>query len=73
MASVDLLEPSHPQFGLRHLLARLGVSREDVGDWPGREKEARAERGGEPSVSFEGQPEHAVLPGIIAHCFAISN
>ena len=31
----DLLEPSHPQFGLRQLLARLGVSRDDVGDWPG--------------------------------------
>jgi ATP-dependent helicase/nuclease subunit B len=31
----DLLEPSHPQFGLRHLLARLDVTREDVGDWPG--------------------------------------
>ena len=31
----DLLEPSHAQFGLRHLLGRLGVSREDVDDWPG--------------------------------------
>ena len=31
----DLLEPSHPQFGLRHLLARLGVTRGAVGDWPG--------------------------------------
>ena len=31
----DLVEPSHPQFGLRQLLAHLGVSREDVGDWPG--------------------------------------
>jgi ATP-dependent helicase/nuclease subunit B len=31
----DLVEPSHPQFGLRQLLAHLGVSREEVGDWPG--------------------------------------
>jgi ATP-dependent helicase/nuclease subunit B len=31
----DQIEPSHPQFGLRHLLTRLGVSRDDVGDWPG--------------------------------------
>ena len=30
----DLLEPSHPQFGLRQLLARLGAARDDVGDWP---------------------------------------
>ena len=30
----DMLEPSHPQFGLRHLLARLGVARDDVGPWP---------------------------------------
>ncbi|MFT5181159.1 MAG: ATP-dependent helicase/nuclease subunit B, partial [Alphaproteobacteria bacterium] len=29
-----LLEPSHPQFGLRHLLSRLGVARGDVEDWP---------------------------------------
>ncbi len=33
--SWDLLEPSHPQFGLRQLLARLGVAREAVDDWPG--------------------------------------
>ncbi len=31
----DLVEPSHPQFGLRQLLSHLGVSREEVGDWPG--------------------------------------
>jgi ATP-dependent helicase/nuclease subunit B len=31
----DLLEPSHPQFGLRQLLARLDASRDDVDDWPG--------------------------------------
>lgn len=31
----DMTEPSHPQFGLRQLLAHLGVSREEVGDWPG--------------------------------------
>jgi len=31
----DMAEPSHPQFGLRQLLAHLGVSRGDVGDWPG--------------------------------------
>ena len=30
----DMLEPSHAQFGLRHLLARLGVTRDDVADWP---------------------------------------
>ncbi|MCZ6839761.1 MAG: double-strand break repair protein AddB [Alphaproteobacteria bacterium] len=31
----DMAEPSHPQFGLRQLLARLGVSRDDVEAWPG--------------------------------------
>jgi ATP-dependent helicase/nuclease subunit B len=31
----DQIEPSHPQFGLRHLLTRLGVSRDYVDDWPG--------------------------------------
>lgn len=28
----DQIEPSHPQFGLRHLLSRLSVSRDDVSD-----------------------------------------
>ena len=31
----DLVEPSHPQYGLRQLLTHLGVAREEVGDWPG--------------------------------------
>ena len=34
-AAWDMIEPSHPQFGLRQLLARLDVPREDVDDWPG--------------------------------------
>ncbi|WP_421996884.1 double-strand break repair protein AddB [Reyranella sp.] len=29
------LDETHPQFGLRELLAALGRSRADVGDWPG--------------------------------------
>lgn len=29
------LDPSHPQFGLRELLAALGHERRDVTDWPG--------------------------------------
>lgn len=29
------LEPSHPQYGLRDLMAALGIDRGDVVDWPG--------------------------------------
>ncbi|MFN0042563.1 MAG: double-strand break repair protein AddB, partial [Alphaproteobacteria bacterium] len=29
------LAPSHPQFGLARLLARLGIDRDQVEDWPG--------------------------------------
>ncbi|MQX37539.1 double-strand break repair protein AddB [Roseospira navarrensis] len=32
--SWDALDWTHPQFGLRRLLARLGVARRDVPDWP---------------------------------------
>lgn len=31
----DILEPSHPQYGLSQLLIRLGISRDEVSDWPG--------------------------------------
>lgn len=34
-ASWDALEPSHPQYGLRELLAALGHTRADVEEWPG--------------------------------------
>jgi len=30
----DALEPAHPQFGLRLLLSRMGLAREDVALWP---------------------------------------
>jgi ATP-dependent helicase/nuclease subunit B len=31
--SWNKLDPGHPQFGMKQLLERLGVSREEVGDW----------------------------------------
>jgi ATP-dependent helicase/nuclease subunit B len=31
--SWDNLDPGHPQYGMKQLLARIGVEREDVGDW----------------------------------------
>jgi ATP-dependent helicase/nuclease subunit B len=34
-ASWAKLDPTHPQFGLRELLAALGHERTDVADWPG--------------------------------------
>ncbi len=34
------LEPSHPQFGLKELLAALKVDRQTVADWPGHAGEA---------------------------------
>jgi len=33
-AAWDALEPAHPQFGLRHLLARMGCRRQTVRLWP---------------------------------------
>jgi len=33
--SWGLLEPSHPQYGLKQLLERIGVVRGEVRDWPG--------------------------------------
>lgn len=32
--SWDAVDEGHPQFGMKHLLARIGVDREDVADWP---------------------------------------
>jgi len=32
--SWSALDPTHPQYGLRELLARLGMDRRDVPDWP---------------------------------------
>jgi ATP-dependent helicase/nuclease subunit B len=32
--SWDRLDPGHPQFGLKQLLGRVGISRTDVADWP---------------------------------------
>ncbi len=37
-------DPSHPQFGLAALLAKLGVAREDVGEWPYRPMESEPRR-----------------------------
>lgn len=34
-AALAALAPSHPQFGLARLLARLGIDRDQVEDWPG--------------------------------------
>ncbi len=33
--SWDALEPSHPQYGMRELIAGIGVEREEVRIWPG--------------------------------------
>lgn len=33
--SWESIEPQHPQFGMKQLLASMGVAREDVRDWPG--------------------------------------
>ena len=33
-AGWDQLEPSHPQYGLKRLLERIGVERREVADWP---------------------------------------
>ncbi|MFN3076960.1 MAG: double-strand break repair protein AddB [Alphaproteobacteria bacterium] len=43
--SWDILEESHPQFGMKRLLERLGVSRGEVRDWPagGDLREGRAD------------------------------
>jgi ATP-dependent helicase/nuclease subunit B len=32
--SWDMLEPSHPQYGMRLLLERMRIERRDVADWP---------------------------------------
>jgi ATP-dependent helicase/nuclease subunit B len=34
-ASWDNLDPGHPQFGMKQLLGRLGMAREQVADWDG--------------------------------------
>ena len=34
--SWELLDPGHPQFGIKQLLDRIGVSREEVRPWPAR-------------------------------------
>jgi len=34
-ASWNVLEPGHPQYGMKQLLMRLGADRADVQDWPG--------------------------------------
>jgi ATP-dependent helicase/nuclease subunit B len=33
-AAWDELEPSHPQYGLKRLLERIGIERREVEDWP---------------------------------------
>lgn len=33
--SWESVEPGHPQYGMKQLLDRVGVAREDVRDWPG--------------------------------------
>jgi ATP-dependent helicase/nuclease subunit B len=33
--SWNVLEPGHPQYGMKQLLARIGAERESVRDWPG--------------------------------------
>ncbi|HWD28928.1 MAG TPA: double-strand break repair protein AddB [Rhizomicrobium sp.] len=40
-ASWDNLDPGHPQFGMKQLLGRLGVSRDAVADWDGTRDGAR--------------------------------
>ena len=33
-ASWEALEPHHPQYGLKRLVAHMGLTRDDVADWP---------------------------------------
>ena len=40
-ASWNALDPGHPQYGLRDLLARLGLVRDEVRDWRGHERAPR--------------------------------
>ena len=39
-----LLEESHPQFGLKHLLARVGIERDAVAPWPAATRDAPTPR-----------------------------
>ncbi|NKB50481.1 MAG: double-strand break repair protein AddB [Alphaproteobacteria bacterium] len=52
----DLLEPSHPQFGLKHLLTRLGLTRSDVADWPGMPLADRPQRARSKLISAALRP-----------------
>ncbi|HEX7776890.1 MAG TPA: double-strand break repair protein AddB [Parvibaculum sp.] len=38
----DAVEPSHPQYGMKQLLHRMGAARDDVALWPGIEVTPRA-------------------------------
>jgi ATP-dependent helicase/nuclease subunit B len=65
--SWDKIEPSHPQFGLKELLAALMLQRGDVADWPGhpgdsdrRQLIAELMRPAETSESWK-RPEAATL------------
>jgi ATP-dependent helicase/nuclease subunit B len=40
--SWDALEPSHPQYGMKQLLARMAVDRAEIESWPGAAPTARA-------------------------------
>ncbi len=40
-ASWNAIDPGHPQYGMKQLLERLDVRREDVGDWDGGHDTAR--------------------------------
>ena len=66
-ASWGKIEPSHPQFGLKELLAALNLQRGDVTDWPGhagdadrRQLIAELMRPAETSESWK-RPEAATL------------
>jgi ATP-dependent helicase/nuclease subunit B len=39
--SWDSLDPGHPQYGMKQLLMRIAVAREDVADWDGTANNAR--------------------------------
>ena len=40
--SWDAIDEGHPQFGMKHLLARIGVARDGVADWPAELRDAAA-------------------------------
>ncbi len=69
-ASWDALEPTHPQHGLKRLLATLGVARAEVGDWvaapPAPPRRALLREAFRPAATAEAWTRAAVPPEALA-------